>query len=326
MSKRIKHFDCLSSEEINDFLSNPSSYKCVEKIDGYSLVIGRDADGQYIRQVHSAEKHRSAEDIAKDRIPNTYRRAVCKFIESNQVLDHDEEARVEILFGPTPNVVTYSSIREDEIAIVDLSNKLSACDATISLEVPDLEHPGKYKDAVHSVSIKHLPVTSTLVDIGASLDKIRQHESYVTFLPGISINGTIYTLDAASKLSLNRLPRHPEIKTAVEHARNEVARIREKSYHLLTEVMGRYKSSLGADFVEGWVFSSDRLTFKVVDRNLFLRKKTLVWEATNAIQNLPPKEKKQFLTHYVNPAAETNLAPIIDRRVKEAWWELAHIA
>lgn len=322
MSKRILHFDCLDSDQISHFLNNLSQYTCKEKIDGYSLVLGADDEGQYIRQVHTLDKSRNHRDIDKMRVPNTYRRVVLKFLETIPDLLLQPEARVEILFGTTPNVVSYSSVSDDELVIVDLGNALRTASADITIDLPDLDKPGEFKTSTIRVSIRKInPEQLTLGDITL----LTKNEEYLTKWSHLMIAGFVYSVADAAKLKLTHLPKDPNIRKLVEHARHEVSRVREESYMRLISATGKMKSSFGADFVEGWVFTSDSGQFKVVNRSQFLPKKAMIWDCVNKTLHLSPLEKKKFLQEYVPLTTDSFLLDSISRKVKEGLWELAAI-
>lgn len=300
----IPHLEDLKPEELQNVLNNFWVYTVTEKLDGSQLLFGIDEDGFYTsREFHGGMRVYNVDDY-EPIFRNTYIRSAHIALESvlpeleSAGLKEGMQIEIEVLFGIIPNVINYQSPYNYIVFLrstnsdFNVENLAKVVNDKISQHklITPVTHDSKtieYEEIKYKWKFSSVPV----IELGKFYEIDLFKKEIDSFL-----DSSVYGYKVSHVLSLNLNKDREMIKTVYRFI--DVPTLRDELRDRFNDIVLRHKEILlnlivrpisskfsnSAGFIEGLVFSSPGLrTFKLVDKDTFLKVKNLHWKHRNEL-------------------------------------------
>lgn len=325
----IKHFEDLPVLKIEELLkSRFSGHFYTEKVDGSQLLFGMDEKGFYTsRETKGGKRMYSISDYEMT-FENTHRRAahLALFLNLPSLigagLKPGVQVEVEVLYGRTPNVVSYDKNYSRIIFLRVTEGKIDFRRLELEFSGQTLRIPLLSPFTTDGMTIDYKVIeTSWQICMPLNCDFTYMHSEAVlapfsAYLEQDAGNGMPVRDIITVKLNRVKVAERDAMRKIREYhleyiSNNFIAPIKES----LCELLVRYGSEYGDEdsWIEGVVFT-DKTTgemFKVVDKSTFGVVREFVWKARNDLYSLkdPSREQiKQLLDKYNNERSSYKLS------------------
>lgn len=313
----MKHIEDRTVAEFIEIIRSFNKYTISEKIDGSSLSFG--IEGRRFYTKYNNKKHFSVDDYAIQ-FSTTYQRSahlalqqIVPTLVKAKLIKEADEIEVEVLYGPLPNVVNYTSDTHKVVLLRTLTgdcdlHKIEQClKGTIinqqvykpcTLDSKTTTYVNEHQKwtfhltpSVHGISIEKSDGLSSIVPLCEFLEQFMN----------VSSGFYNYSNKQVMEMKLNKCIKEVSIKEW-KTVKNEAKRLREQLRNfamvkvmqikevLLDYLVRQTSSAFGkADDHNGWIEGvvcinlNDNIEFKIVDKNTFLKVKDFLWKERDGI-------------------------------------------